>query len=69
LELEKEKTKEQIHEKLEELLKQRRTKQRLCGEGLERVRRRLFGLPPEEKRKNGLSPETLAETERAAKLL
>jgi len=72
LELEKEKTKEQIHEKLEELLKQRRTKQRLFGEGLspqERVRRRLFGLPPEERMKNGLSPETPAEIERAAKPL
>ncbi len=59
-------------EKLEELLKQPQTKQRLCGEGLsakERARRirEIFGLPPE--RKNGLSPEALAEIERAAKLL
>jgi hypothetical protein len=33
LELEKEKTKERIREKLEELLKQPQMKQRLCGEG------------------------------------
>jgi hypothetical protein len=72
LELGRKKAEELTDEKLEELLKQPRTKQRLCGEGLsaqERARRMLFGLPPEEKRKNGLSPETLAKIERAAKLL
>src|SRR6266446_1830082 len=72
LELEKEKAEKWTDEKLEELLKQPQTKQRLCGEGLgsqERARRmrEIFGLPPE--RKNGLTPETLAEIERAAKLL
>ena len=72
LELEKEKAEKWTDENLEELLKKPQTKQRLCGEGLsaqERARRMLFGLAPEEKRKNGLSPETLAEIERAAKLL
>jgi hypothetical protein len=74
LELEKEKSEKQIREKIEEILRQPETKQRLCGEGLsaeERARRmrEIFGLPPEEKRKNGLSSETLAEIERAAKLL
>lgn len=72
LELEKEKAEKLTDEKLEELLKQPQTKQRLRGEGLsaeERARRmrEIFGLPPE--RKNGLSPEALAEIERAAKLL
>jgi hypothetical protein len=72
LKLEKEKTKEQIDEKLEELLKQPETKRRLFGKGLneeERARRirEIFGRPPEER--NGLTPEALAEIERAAKLL
>src|SRR6266436_7756942 len=72
LQLEKDKAEKWTDEKLEELLKQPQTKQRLCGEGLsakERARRmrEIFGLPPE--RKNGLSPEALAEIERAAKLL
>jgi len=31
--------------------------------------RKIFGLPPEKKMKNGLSPDTLAEIERVAKLL
>ena len=31
--------------------------------------REIFALPPEKKMKNGLLPETLAEIERAAKLL
>jgi hypothetical protein len=74
LQLEKEKAEKLTDEKLEELLKQPQTKQRLCGEGLsaeERARRlrEIFGLPPERKRKGGLSPEALAEIERAAKLL
>jgi hypothetical protein len=74
LELEKEKTKERIREKIEEVMKQPETKRRLCGEGLsaeERARRmrKIFGLPPEGKGTNGLTPETLAEIERAAKLL
>src|SRR5713101_3484058 len=71
LELERKTAEELTDEKLEELLRQPRTKQRLCGEGLsaqERARRMLFGLPPREKSKNGLTPETLAEIERAAKL-
>jgi hypothetical protein len=72
LKLEKEKVEELTDEKLEELLKQPQTRRRLCGEGLsaeERARRmrEIFGLPPQ--RKNGLTPETLAEIERAAKLL
>jgi len=72
LQLEKEKAEKWTDEKLEELLKQPQTKQRLCGEGLsaeERARRlrEIFGLPAQ--RKNGLTPETLAEIERAAKLL
>jgi hypothetical protein len=72
LELEKEKAEKWTDEKLEELLKQPQTKQRLCGEGLsaeERARRmrEIFGLPPQ--RKNGLTPKTLAECERALKLL
>jgi hypothetical protein len=72
LQLEKEKAEKWTDEKLEELLQQPETKRRLCGEGLgseERARRmrKIFGLPPE--RKNGLSPEALAEIERAAKLL
>ena len=74
LELEKEKAEKWTDDKLEELLKQPQTKQRLCGEGLsaeERARRmrEIFGLPPEEKRRRGLSAEALAEIERAAKLL
>ena len=74
LELEKDKTQERIRDKLEELLKQPETKQRLCGEGLsaeERARRmrEIFGLAPEGERKAGLAAETLAEIERAAKLL
>lgn len=74
LELENEKTKERIREKIEEALKQPETKQRLCGEGLsaeERVRRirEIFKLPPEREEKNGLSRETLEEIERRAKLL
>jgi hypothetical protein len=55
--LEREKTEKRILEKLEELLKQRETKRRLRVEGLsaeERVRRRLFGLPPEGFRKCGV---------------
>src|SRR5436190_3148634 len=74
LELEKEKTEKWIDEKLEELLKQPQTQQRLFSKGLsaeERARRmrKIFGLPPEEKKRNGISPETLAECERALKLL
>jgi hypothetical protein len=74
LELEKEKIEKRIREKIEETLKQPETKQRLCGEGLsaeERARRirEIFRLPPEVERKNGLTPGTLSEIERAAKLL
>src|SRR5206468_335298 len=72
LQLEKDKAEKWTDEKVEELLKQSQTKQRLCGGGLsaeERARRmrEIFALPPQ--RKNGLSPEALAEIERAAKLL
>ena len=74
LELEKEQTEKRVLQKLEELLKQPETKQRLRVEGLsaeERARRmrEIFGLPPEEKRNGGLSPGALAEIERAAKLI
>ncbi len=72
LELEKEKTEKWTDEKLEELLKQPQTKERLCGKGLsaeERTRRirEIFGRPPESK--GGLTSSALAEIERAAKLL
>jgi hypothetical protein len=72
LALAKEKAEPWTDEKLQELLKQPGTRQRLCGQGLsaeERARRmrEIFGLPPEEK--NGLTRETLVEIERAAKLL
>jgi hypothetical protein len=74
LELEKDKTEKRMREKIEEILKQPETKRRLCGEGLsaeERARRirEIFKLPPERELKNGLTTETLAEIERAAKLL
>jgi hypothetical protein len=74
LELEKEKTEKGMREKIEEVLKQPETKRRLCSEGLsaeERARRirEIFRLPPEGEGKNGLTRETLAEIERAAKLL
>jgi hypothetical protein len=74
LELEKGKTEKGMREKIEEILKQLETKRRLCGEGLsaeERARRirEIFRLPPQEKEKNGLTRGTLAEIERAAKLL
>src|SRR5438105_1731150 len=51
LELEKEKTEKRMREKIEEILKEPETKQRLCGEGLsaeERARRirEIFKLPP-----------------------
>lgn len=67
-------TEKRIRDKVEEALKQPETKQRLCGQGLsadERVRRirEIFKLHPEKKETNGLSDETLAEIERAAKLL
>jgi hypothetical protein len=61
LKLEKEKAEKLTDEKIEELLKQPQAKERA------RRIREMLGLPPE--RKNGLSPETLAEIERAAKLL
>ena len=68
LELEKAKSEEQIRQKLPELVKKFGTS---CGSLSEEERaqrmREIFGLPPE--RKNGLSPETLAEIERAAKLI
>src|SRR6267378_766217 len=74
LELEKDKTEKRMREKIEEILKQPETKQRLCGEGLSaeesaRRIREIFRLPPERELKNGLSTETLAKIERAAKLL
>jgi phage terminase Nu1 subunit (DNA packaging protein) len=74
LALAKEKAEQWTDEKLEELLKQPETRQRLCGQGLsaeERARRmrEIFGLPPQREEKNGLTPETLAKIERAVKLL
>src|SRR6266542_1509247 len=68
LELEKAKSEEQIRQKLPELVKKFGTS---CGSLSEEERaqrmREIFGLPPE--RKNGLSAETLAKIERAAKLI
>jgi hypothetical protein len=63
LELERKNAEELTDEELEELLKKPRTKQRLCGEGLSaeesaRRIREIFRLPPREKSKNGLTPET-----------
>ena len=52
LELEKEKTEQRTREKIEELLKQPQTKQRLSEEErAQRIREILFGRPPEGKRK------------------
>src|SRR5439155_6329309 len=74
LQLEKDKAEKRMREKIEEILKQPETKQRLCGEGLsaeERARRirEIFKLPPEREQKKGISSETLAEAERALTLL
>jgi hypothetical protein len=60
LELEREKAEKWTDEKLKEVLKQPQRARRI---------REIFGLPPERKRKGGLSPEALKEIERAAKLL
>lgn len=74
IEMEKEKSDKRMQEKLEEMLQQPGTKERLCGRSLsseEKARRvrEIFRWPAEENSKGGLSPETLAEIERAAKLL
>jgi len=74
LELEKEGTEKRVLEKIEDVLKQPETKQRLCVEGLsadERARRvrEILKLPPEREEKRGLSRETIEEIERLAKLL
>jgi hypothetical protein len=66
LELEKENTKERMREKIEEVLKQPETKERLCGKRLseeERARRlrEIFKWPPKGNEKNGPTPEALAE--------
>jgi len=70
LELEKAKSEEQIRQRLPELVKKFGTNGGSLNEE-ERARRmrEIFGLPPERKRKGGLSPEALKEIERAAKLL
>jgi hypothetical protein len=65
LELEKGKTEKRMREKIEGVTKQPDLS---AQERLRRIRE-IFALPPEEKRKNGLSSETIAEIERAAKLL
>ncbi len=68
LELEKAKSEEQIRQKLPELVKRfGANRGSLSEEERAQRMREIFGLPPE--RKNGLSPETLAEIERAAKLI
>lgn len=68
LELEKTKGEEQIRQKLPELVKKFGTNGgRLSEEERAQRIRKIFGLPPEGK--NGLTPKTLAEIERAAKLL
>jgi len=74
LELAKEKTEKQIRERIEELLKQPEMQKRFFGQGhsleeRERRMRAMFGLLPKEKRRGGLSPEALAEIERAANIL
>jgi len=65
LELEKEKTEKRMREKIEEVTKQPGLS---AEERLRRIRK-MFGLPPPGDGKNGISAETLAEIERAAKLL
>ena len=68
LELEKAKSEEHIRQKLPELVKKFGTNGgSLSEEERARRMREMFGLPRE--KKNGLSPEALAEIERAAKLL
>jgi hypothetical protein len=70
LELEKAKSEGHIRQKLPELVK----KFRINGGSLseeERAQRirKIFKRPLDRERKGGLSPETLAEIERAAKLI
>jgi hypothetical protein len=74
LEFERERSDKRVLEKVEAVLQEPETKQRLCGgcvTDAERVRRmrEIFGLPTEEKPQDGISPETLAKIERAANLL
>jgi signal transduction histidine kinase len=70
LKLEKEKSEKQICEKVAELMKQPgRNGEGLSQEERARLMREFFGLPPEGKGRNGLTSETLAEIERAAKIL
>ena len=76
LEMEKVETERRVQERIDAVLKDPETKRRLCGcgskdEQVARRMREIFGVPhPHEKEeKKGLSPETLAEIERAANLL
>ncbi len=68
LKLEKERSEKQVRDKVAELLKQGE-KGALSPEERNDRLREIFGLPRAEKRNGGISPETLAEIERAAKLL
>jgi hypothetical protein len=70
LELEKAKSEEQIRQKLPELVKKFGTNGGSLTE-VERAQRirEIFKRPLDKERNGGLSPETLAEIERAAKLL
>ena len=68
--LEKEKSEKRIHEKIAGLLKHQGPNGRgLSQEERNDRMREIFGLPPERKRKGGLSREALAEIERAANIL
>jgi len=71
LALEKEQGEKRMSEKLEELLQQPATKERLCGKRLsaeEQARRlrEIFRLPGREKENGGITSQALAEIERAA---
>lgn len=72
VEIEREKGEERMRKQFEEWLKEPGVKERIHGKELsleERQRRirEIFGVP--EKNRGGISAETLAEIERAAKLL
>ena len=69
LKLEQEKSEKQISEKVAELVKRQGSNEtRLSPEERNNRIREIFGLPREEKRKGGLSAESLAESETAAEL-
>lgn len=72
VEIERGKTRERMEKQFEEWLKEPGIKERLCGKNLtpeerEQRIREIFGLS--RNGRGGLSPEALAEIERAAKLL